>query len=97
MFDMEDVARVATCALDRCGALTPVRKIALCVRHAISRAWALEALKDVCGREEVVSVEEARAMGVEMAALVAQVRERFIRGGSAADTLEGIVRQVILS
>ncbi|KAI5831209.1 hypothetical protein K523DRAFT_415206 [Schizophyllum commune Tattone D] len=58
MFDMKDVAQVATYALDRCGALSDMRKIALCVRHNIQREWAMEALKNVCSRDEVISVED---------------------------------------
>ncbi|KAL1753375.1 hypothetical protein FB107DRAFT_276811 [Schizophyllum commune] len=90
MFEMEDVAQVATYALDRCGALSDMRKIALCVRHQIPREWALEALKNVCSRDEVISVEEAKGMGVVMMALVAQARERFYRAGSRASALEEI-------
>uniref|UniRef100_D8PL39 Expressed protein n=2 Tax=Schizophyllum commune (strain H4-8 / FGSC 9210) TaxID=578458 RepID=D8PL39_SCHCM len=96
MFDMEEVARVATYALDRCGVLSDMRKIALCVRHALSREWALEALKNVCSRAQAVSVEEAKGMGAEMTALVAQVRERFICNGREESTLEEIVRNVML-
>ena len=70
MFDMDEVAQVATYALDRCGTLSDMRKIALCVRHQIPREWALEALKNVCSRKEVISVEEAKEMGVVMMALV---------------------------
>ena len=82
MFDMDEIAQVATHALDRCGTLSDMRKIALCVRHQIPREWALEALKNVCSRDEVISVEEAKGMGVVMMALVAQARERFYRAGS---------------
>ncbi|KAL1699390.1 hypothetical protein EV121DRAFT_284118 [Schizophyllum commune] len=87
MFDMEEVAQVATYALDRCGVLSDMRKIALCVRHALPREWALEAFKNACSRGPAVSVEEAKGMGAEMTALVAQARERFIGGGrESADT-----------
>ena len=79
---MEEAAQVATYALDRCNALGDVRKIALCVRHKIRLDWALEALKNVCGREQGLSVAEAREVGADMIALLALARERFFRGGS---------------
>ncbi|KAI4519307.1 hypothetical protein K525DRAFT_172405, partial [Schizophyllum commune Loenen D] len=79
LFDMEEAAQVATYALDRCNALGDVRKIALCVRHNIRLEWALEALKNVCGREQGLSVAEAREVGADMIALLALARERFFR------------------
>ncbi|KAI5831210.1 hypothetical protein K523DRAFT_350933 [Schizophyllum commune Tattone D] len=96
LFDMEEAAQVATYALDRCNALGDVRKIALCVRHNIRLEWALEALKNVCGREQGLSVAEAREVGADMIALLALARERFFRGGSQMDALEGIVRETII-
>ncbi|KAL1720935.1 hypothetical protein EV715DRAFT_288857 [Schizophyllum commune] len=96
LFDMEEAAQVATYALDRCNALGDVRKIALCVRHKIRLDWALEALKNVCGREQGLSVAEAREVGADMIALLALARERFFRGGSQMDALEGIVRETII-
>ncbi|KAL1720936.1 hypothetical protein EV715DRAFT_288858 [Schizophyllum commune] len=96
MFDMDEVAQVATYALDRCGTLSDMRKIALCVRHQIPRKWALEALKNVCSRAEVISVEEAKEMGVVMMALVAQARERFYRAGSRVRRRPAIAAPIVL-
>ncbi|KAI5897533.1 uncharacterized protein SCHCODRAFT_02488522 [Schizophyllum commune H4-8] len=88
MFNMEEVCRVATYALDHNGGLPDVRKIALCVRHEVDKSWAFEAIKRVCARQEALTEEEACDMGLKMAINIASAREIAYKssGGSTTDT-----------
>ncbi|TRM69665.1 hypothetical protein BD626DRAFT_563403 [Schizophyllum amplum] len=79
MFNMEDVCRVATYALDHHGGLTDIRKISLCVRHSVGTTWALQALQNVCVRQDAITPDEARDMGLEMTTLLAAAREQAMR------------------
>ncbi|TRM65651.1 hypothetical protein BD626DRAFT_485450 [Schizophyllum amplum] len=93
MFDMEEVCRVATYALDHHGGLLDIRK-----------PWALDALKNVCTRKDAITPAEARDMGLEMTALVSAAREKIIlqRFSGATEvvivpeTTEKIVRETII-
>ena len=72
---MEEVCRVATYALDHNGMLPDIRRISLCVRHSIDKAWALDAIRRVCIREQALNKDEAREVGLDMAMLIASARE----------------------
>ena len=86
MFNMEEVCRVATYALDHNGGLPDVRKISLCVRHEVDKSWAFEAIKRVCARQEALTEEEACDMGLKMAINIASAREIAYKssGGSVS-------------
>ncbi|KAL1753386.1 hypothetical protein FB107DRAFT_292462 [Schizophyllum commune] len=88
MFNMEEVCRVATYALDHNGGLPDIRKISLCVRHEVDKSWAFEAIKRVCARQEALTEEEACDMGLKMAINIASAREIAYKssGGSPTDT-----------
>ncbi|KAI4519867.1 hypothetical protein K525DRAFT_271336 [Schizophyllum commune Loenen D] len=75
MFNMEEVCRVATYALDHHGGLSDIRKISLCVRHDVDKTWAVEAIERVCSRQNALTKEEARKVGLDMTASIASVRE----------------------
>ncbi|KAL1749129.1 hypothetical protein HDZ31DRAFT_28333 [Schizophyllum fasciatum] len=78
MFNMSEVCKVATYALDFNGGLPDIRKISLCVRHRITMDWALQAVKRVCTRQFALTRTEARAIGVDMTAMIACVREYML-------------------
>ncbi|KAI5830104.1 hypothetical protein K523DRAFT_363036 [Schizophyllum commune Tattone D] len=88
MFNMEEVCRVATYALDHNGGLPDIRKISLCVRHEVDKSWAFEAIKRVCARQEALTEEEACDMGLKMAINIASAREIAYKssGGSTTDS-----------
>ncbi|KAL1720949.1 hypothetical protein EV715DRAFT_196197 [Schizophyllum commune] len=88
MFNMEEVCRVATYALDHNDGLPDIRKISLCVRHEVDKSWAFEAIKRVCARQEALTEEEACDMGLKMAINIASAREIAYKssGGSPTDT-----------
>ena len=75
MFNMEEICRVATYALDHNGGLTDIRKVALCVRHDIDKSWAAEALERICVRQHALTKDEAREIGLDMTAAIASARE----------------------
>ena len=87
MFQMEDVCRVATYALDHHGGLPDIRRISLCVRHDVDKSWAVEAIKRVCARRDALTKEEARDIGLDMTASIASVREAAYKasGGKVSD------------
>ena len=45
------------------------------MRHEVDRGWAVEAIKRVCGRQDALTKEEARDIGLDMTASIASVRE----------------------
>ena len=75
MFNMEEICRVATYALDHNGGLTDIRKVALCVRHGVDKSWAAEALERICVRPHALTKDEAREIGLDMTAAIASARE----------------------
>ena len=79
MFNMAEVCSVATYALDHNGGLPDIRKISLCVRHNIPASWALEAIKRICLRQEALTLAESRAIGLDMTATIASLRETAFR------------------
>ena len=87
MFNMEEVCRVATYALDHNGGLPDIRKISLWVRHEVDKSWPFEAIKRVCARQEALTEEEACDMGLKMAINIASAREIAYKssGGSVSD------------
>ncbi|KAL1704465.1 hypothetical protein EV121DRAFT_205728 [Schizophyllum commune] len=86
MFNMEEVCRVATYALDHNGGLPDVRKIALCVRHEVDKSWAFDAIKRVCARQEALTEEEACDMGLKMAINIASAREIAYKSSGGSPT-----------
>ncbi|KAL1749133.1 hypothetical protein HDZ31DRAFT_28338 [Schizophyllum fasciatum] len=84
IFNMSEVCRVATYALDHNGGLPDIRKISLCVRYDIDKSWALEAIKRVCARPNALSKDEARDVGVDMTASIASIREAAYKASGAS-------------
>lgn len=101
MFDMDEVCRVAIYALDHNVGLSDIRKISLCVRHDIDKTWTLEAMKNVCLREEPITKEEARDLGVDMTSLIAAARETAFKKVHGAkipvspEVMETIVQEIL--
>jgi hypothetical protein len=58
-------------------ALDPVEKIRLWQKYKITNYWVIDAFQDVCRREECLSLQEGRTIGVDNAVLIAEVRERL--------------------
>ncbi|KAL1726846.1 hypothetical protein EV714DRAFT_286902 [Schizophyllum commune] len=101
MFNMEEVCRVATYALDHNGMLPDIRRISLCVRHSIDKAWALDAIRRVCIREQALNKDEAREVGLDMAMLIASAREAAYKasGGKIsvhASAIDDVIRNALL-
>jgi len=59
--------------------MDPIDKIVLSAQYGITNSWALKAYAAICQRTRPISVEEARKLGVETAARIAQIRERLLR------------------
>ncbi|TRM65661.1 hypothetical protein BD626DRAFT_627692 [Schizophyllum amplum] len=79
-FSMDEVAKVACYALHRASAaLGDIYKIALCVRHGLSKEWIRGEMERVISRKECLSADEARQLGFEMTTVLADARETSAR------------------
>ena len=76
---MPQVCQVASHALDRAQALSSIRKIALCAKHGLGKGWAREELMNVVRRDDALTVEEAHALGIDLAIRLSSARERLLR------------------
>ncbi|KAI4519306.1 hypothetical protein K525DRAFT_271848 [Schizophyllum commune Loenen D] len=57
-YAMDDICKVASCALDHHGALSDVRKISLGTKHNIGEAWSQASYASICSRFESLTVQE---------------------------------------
>ncbi|KAI5897553.1 uncharacterized protein SCHCODRAFT_02609648 [Schizophyllum commune H4-8] len=78
-YAMEDICKVASCALDHHGALSDVRKISLCIRHRIGGAWAQASFASICTRNESLTVQEVDELGATLTVQITKVREGRLR------------------
>lgn len=60
--------------------MSPVDKIILSRQFNINTPWTLTAYTDICQRQDTLTVFEARALGLETAMRIYQLREK-LRGG----------------
>ncbi|KII95607.1 hypothetical protein PLICRDRAFT_96246 [Plicaturopsis crispa FD-325 SS-3] len=60
--------------------LNPIDKVLLAREFDITSPWALAAYTELCERPEALTIPEARALGLETAMRISQLRER-LRGG----------------
>ncbi|KAL1753986.1 hypothetical protein FB107DRAFT_249795 [Schizophyllum commune] len=79
VLQMPQVCQVASHALDRAQALGSVRKIALCAKHGLGEEWAREELMNVVRRDDALTVEEAHALGIDLAIRLSSAREQLLR------------------
>ena len=79
MFSMDEIARVATYALDYNIGLSDIRKISLTFRHGLDMTWATESIKSVCLRDEPLSRAEACTLELDLAIGIAEAREMLNR------------------
>ena len=79
MFSMDEIARVATYALDYNIGLSDIRKISLTFRHGLDMTWATESIRSVCLRDAPLSRAEACALGLNLAIGIAEAREMVNR------------------
>ncbi|KAL1723242.1 hypothetical protein EV715DRAFT_269869 [Schizophyllum commune] len=76
---MPQVCQVASHALDRAQALSSIRKIALCAKHGLGEGWARDELMNVVRRDDALTVEEAHALGIDLAIRLSSAREQLLR------------------
>ena len=79
MFSMDEIARVATYALDYNIGLSDIRKISLTFRRGLDMTWATESIKSVCLRDEPLSRAEACTLELDLAIGIAEAREMLNR------------------
>ena len=80
MFDMEAVKQAAIYALSRDGVvLHNVRKVSLCVKYALPRAWARPAFQELCERPASLTAGEIEELGSTASAALSRAREEYIR------------------
>jgi hypothetical protein len=61
--------------------MSPIDKIVLSRQFNINSPWTLAAYTDICQRPDTLTVFEARALGLETAMRIYQLREK-LRGGN---------------
>ena len=94
MFDMEAVKQTAIYALSRDGVvLHNVRKVSLCVKYALPRAWARPAFQELCERPASLTAGEIEELGPTASAALSRAREEYIRENIVANEVKlAIVR-----
>jgi hypothetical protein len=70
----------------------PIEKIRLWQKYNIKNYWVLGAFTDACIREECLSIEEGRILGIENIVLIAQVRERLRNCACRATDFESVTQ-----
>lgn len=79
-WEMERIKVIAVYRLQSPGAkFDAVEKIVICERFDIDRDWAFEAFKDICTRDESLSVGESTTLGPELSVAVSSAREKIMR------------------
>jgi hypothetical protein len=80
-WEFDSVRRLAIHKLEGL-TISPVDKIMLSRQFNINTPWTLTAYTDICQRPDTLTVFEARALGLETATRIYQLREK-LRGGTS--------------
>ncbi|KAL1749121.1 hypothetical protein HDZ31DRAFT_28160, partial [Schizophyllum fasciatum] len=78
-YAMNDVSKVAACALGHHGALSDARTVSLCVAHDIDKTWSRGAFDAICDREQCLTTEEADELGTTLTIQIANAREARLK------------------